>query len=187
MGKINKKRLLITVLVCLLPILLGAIVYPYLPKQMPIHYNINNEPDQYAAKEYALFGIPVFMALLQIMCVSIAGISQKKTNKRPKIMNIFEWMIPAMSVGIYIVMIEAQLGSTVYVGQSIGLLLGVLFILLGNYLPKMNYQDSYAMVHPIPKDEKTFRRYTRIMGYGFVIGGIIAIIISIITFFMAIA
>lgn len=187
MEKMNKKRLIITVIVCLLPMLVGAMVYSKIPDQMPIHYNINNQPDQYADKEYALFGIPLFMAGLQIMCACIVGITTKKREKRPKIMNIFEWMVPAMTVGIYLVMIEAQLGSTVYVGQSIGILLGVLFILLGNYLPKMSYLDSYKMIHPIPKDEKTFRRYTRIMGYGFVIFGIIAIIISIVTFIMAIS
>ena len=45
------KTALITCGVCLLPILFGLIIYDCLPAQMPIHWNIAGEIDNYASKE----------------------------------------------------------------------------------------------------------------------------------------
>ena len=42
MKNINWKIVIITSLVCLLPIVLGIIFYQQLPEQMPVHFNINN-------------------------------------------------------------------------------------------------------------------------------------------------
>ena len=49
------KTALITCGVCLLPILFGLIIYDCLPAQMPIHWNIAGEIDNYASKEIFVF------------------------------------------------------------------------------------------------------------------------------------
>ena len=56
MEKNNKKILVITVIICLLPIVLGLALYNKLPEKMPIHFTINDVPDNYAHKNFALFG-----------------------------------------------------------------------------------------------------------------------------------
>ena len=68
MKNINWKIVIITSLVCLLPIVLGIIFYQQLPEQMPVHFNINNEIDSYASKNFALFGIPIILTGLQVFC-----------------------------------------------------------------------------------------------------------------------
>lgn len=68
-------------------------------------------------------------------------------------------------------------GSKVYVGKSVCLILGILFAIIGNYLPKMSYEVGKNIVHPMPKDEKSFRKITKIMGYSFIIIGIILFIL----------
>ena len=73
-------------------------------------------------------------------------------------------------------MIQVPLGSTVYVGKSICLILGIAFIIIGNYLPKMNYDTAKGVFHPTPSNEKIYRKMSRIMGYGFIGLGIILLI-----------
>ena len=54
MKKNNVIILVITVLVCLAPMILGAALYNELPEQMPIHFTIGDTPDNYAHKNIAL-------------------------------------------------------------------------------------------------------------------------------------
>ncbi len=180
MEKKSKNTVILSIIICLLPIILGIIVYNKLPEQMPIHFTINDVPDNYEPKNFALFGIPVIMAIIQAICIiSITKIKNLKNSEKPKIIKIMEWFIPIMTVVIYIIMIEVSLGSTVYVGKSVCLILGILFMIIGNYFPKMSYDVAKIVFHPIPKSEKTFRRMTKIMGYGFILIGIVLLIMII--------
>ena len=77
-------------------------------------------------------------------------------------------------------MLSAALEKNMYIGKSVCLILGVLFIIIGNYLPKISYEDGKKVFHPIPKNEKTFRKMSKIMGYGFVGIGIILLILIIV-------
>jgi len=180
MEKKNRMTLIITVIVCLLPMILGAVLYNKLPEQMPIHFNIKNEPDNYASKSFALFGLPIIMAIVQAVCIVVTSKASKlKYNEKPRIIKIMEWFVPILTVFIYIIMIEVPLGSTVYDGKSVCLVLGILFMIIGNYMPKMSYEVGKTMVHPVPKDEKSFRKLIKIMGYSFITLGVIFLILII--------
>ncbi len=50
MEKKNKRTLILSVIICLLPMVLGIAFYNRLPEQMPIHFTINDVPDNYAQK-----------------------------------------------------------------------------------------------------------------------------------------
>lgn len=69
MEKKNKKLLILSVIVCLLLMTLGIVLYNKLPEQMPIHFTINNVPDNYTSKNSTLFGIPIIMAIFQAVCL----------------------------------------------------------------------------------------------------------------------
>lgn len=180
MEKKSRKTLILSVIICLLPMILGAVFYNKLPEQMPIHFTISNEPDNYAPKNFALFGIPVIAAMIQAICmIGVARVSKLKNSEKPKILKIMEWFIPILTVDIYIIMIEVPLGSTVYVGKSVCFILGISFMVIGNYLPKMSYEIGKAVIHPIPKNESSFRKMSKIMGYSFIIIGIVLLIMMI--------
>ena len=61
----------ITCLVCLLPILLGVALWESLPDTMAIHFDMYNNPDNFAPKGFVVFGLPCLMALLQVICCVI--------------------------------------------------------------------------------------------------------------------
>ena len=176
MKKNNLKILVITVLICLAPMILGAALYNELPEQMPIHFNVSDVPDNYAHKNFALFGIPLIMAALQLICCFFT-MREVKEEKTPKIFKIMYVFIPIIEIVIYLLMVGFSLGINVYIGKCICLMLGILFILIGNYMPKMSYESGRKYFHPTPKDEKSFRKMNKIMGYGFVIIGIVFLVL----------
>ncbi len=147
---------------------------------MPIHFSINNVADNYASKNFALFGIPSIMAIVQAICIIFTEKVNKLENiKKPRIVKIMEWFIPIVTFLLYIIMVEVSLGSTVYVGKSVCLILGILFIIIGNYIPKMSYDVSKTIFHPTPKSEKSYRKVSKIMGYSFIIIGIVLLVMII--------
>lgn len=173
MKKVDWRILSITCMVCLLPILFGIIFYNKLPQMMPVHFNINNEVDRYTQKNFALFGIPILMTVFQIFCCIISDWREQHNEKKPKFIIVVKWIIPILSVVISILTIEVSLGSDVDVRKSIMFVLGILYIILGNYLPKMSYEKMKGKMHPMPKNEKIYREMTRKMGYTFVIFGFV--------------
>ena len=180
MEKKNRRTLILSVLVCLLPMILGIAFYNKLPEQMPIHFTINDVPDNYAPKNFALFGIPAIMAIVQAICIIFtAKVNKLKNNEKPRIVKIMEWFIPIVTVLVYIIMIAVPLESTTYVGKSVCFILGILFMIIGNYLPKMSYEVGRTMFHPTPKSERSFRKMSKVMGYSFIVIGILLLILII--------
>lgn len=171
MKRIDWKMLSLTIAVCLLPVLFGIFFYEKMPEMMPIHFNINNEVDRYAPKNFALFGIPILMTMLQIFCYILSDWKGNQNDTKPKFITVVKWIIPILSVVISVIMIEIPLGSDVDVRKSIILVLGIMYIVIGNYFPKMSYEQMKGKIHPMPKDEKMYRKMTRILGYTFVIFG----------------
>lgn len=176
----NKKTLILTVIICLLPMILGIVLYNKLPEQMPVHFTANDVPDNFAPKNLALFGIPIIMAIVQTICLIVTMKKMKfENNEKPKIAKIFEWVIPITTVLVYIIMINVALESRAYVKKSILLILGILFISIGNYMPKMSYEVGKTIIHPVPKSEKTFRKMTKIFGYSFMAIGMILLLLIV--------
>lgn len=66
MKFIKWKTLIITCIVCLLPVFFGLALWSDLPDSIAIHFNFYNKPDNFAKKEFAVFGLPIMMVALQI-------------------------------------------------------------------------------------------------------------------------
>ncbi len=60
--KIDRKTVILTTLVCLLPIVAGVILYPQLPEQVATHWGFGNEPNGWSSKAFAVFGLPMIAA-----------------------------------------------------------------------------------------------------------------------------
>ena len=175
MKKINWRFIIFTCLICLMPICLGLFFYEELPETMAVHFNIENEADNFASKNFTLFGIPLIMVLLQMFCCVISDINENKKGNPPKLIKIAKWIIPFLTVIIYVLTILVGLGKTVDIGKIISIVLGLMFVIIGNYMPKMSYDDAKGNINPLPATEKSFKQMMRLLGYTFVIGGIFTV------------
>ena len=176
MRKIDGKILSLTLAVCLLPIVFGIIFYSRMPEIVPIHFNINNEVDRYASKNFALFGIPILMILIQIFCCTINDWRGSQESSKPKLVFIVKWIIPILSIVVSLITISVALGNEVDVRKWIVLVIGILWVMIGDYFPKMSYEQMKGMLHPMPKTENGYKKMTRMMGYTFVIFGFILLL-----------
>jgi len=177
MKKNNLIISIITVIVCLLPIIAGAILYDKLPDRMVVQVGFDNEPNRFASKNFVLFINPLIMAGVQLMLLFFTNRASKAVTKEPTFMKLTYWIIPVMATLIYYLMIMYNLYETINVGKITSMSIGILFCLLGNYIPKMSFENNVNLNFPA-KDEKGFRKQIKILGYGLVVAGIIFITIS---------
>lgn len=172
MKKINKKMLIITSIACLLPIILGMVLYQQLPEKIAIHFNVNNIPDNYFAKPTFVFGMPIMMLALQIFCCAVTDLTNQHPEANKKTITIYKWIIPILEMALYLVTILYAMGNQLDIRKVVMVLIGILFIIIGNYLPKLKGNTKFARI----KDENLKEKLTRISGYTLILNGFLCMI-----------
>ncbi len=167
MRFIKWKFLCVTTIVCLLPIIFGLAVWNDLPDTIAIHFDINNNPDNYVSKGFAVFVIPLLMVILQWVCCLINDINAYKFGTRQKLECATKWIIPAMSFVLYVITLGYALGWNIDIRISVCFVLGTVLIVVGNYLPKMDRLKHVEL------DSETSRIINRFIGYETVIIGVL--------------
>ncbi len=177
MIKKNLKVLIITSLVILLPILAGVILWDQLPARIPSHWNAVGEVDGWSSKTFAVFGMPLILLAFQWLCACATSADPKKKNHSDKILHLVFWIIPVLNIVLSVFTYAAALGKGVPVDVLMPILFGVLFIAIGNYLPKC--QQNYTIGIKIPwtlNSEENWNRTHRLTGWVWVIGGLVVMV-----------
>ena len=173
MIKKNWKVLLITSVVILLPVLAGVILWNQLPQQMPTHWNAAGEVDGWSNKPFAVFGLPLILLAAQWLCTLGTCADPKKNNHPPKILHLVLWIIPVLSVVLHAVTYAVALGKEVRMEMVMPVLIGLLFAIIGNYLPKC--KQNYTIGIKIPwtlNSEENWNRTHRFAGRLWVVCGL---------------
>ncbi len=170
MKFVKWKSLIITCIVCLLPILLGLVLWNELPDVMAIHFDMYNNPDNFASKAFTVFCLPALMALLQIICCTINDINSYRFGERKKFTTATKWIIPVMSILIQTMTLGYGLGWEIDIRKVAMLIVGVVFLVIGNYLPKFDRIKNYDI------DTEKARKINRFMGKLAVVMGLLAIV-----------
>lgn len=161
------KIFIITSIVCLLPILIGISLWTKLPDTMAIHFNIYGDPDNFASKEFVVFGLPVLMVVLQAFSCFINDINSYKNGDRKKFTTATKWIIPALTVVLQVLTLGYGLGWNFNVQKAVSVIVGAMFLVIGNYLPK------FDRVKNVSVDTEKAKKINRFIGYETVIMGIL--------------
>ena len=173
MIKKNLKVLIITSIIILLPMVAGLVLWNQLPEQIPFHWNAAGEVDDWASKGVAVFVPSAAMLALQWLCVLVTSTDPKKQNHPEKVVHLVFWLIPLITVFISALMYATALGGDVRVEMLMPILLGVVFIAIGNYMPKC--KQNYTIGIKIPwtlASEENWNKTHRLAGWVWVGGGI---------------
>src|SRR5699024_10289182 len=172
-----KITIIITTLITLLPILFGLIVWNRLPEQIATHWGSDVQADGYTVKTFAVFGMPCILAVLQLFVSFITLNDPKRRNIHKKPLTLALWIIPVMSLIVNSITYAIALGMDIDVGIVVSILIGILFIVLGNYMPKL--QQNYTIGIRVPwtlNSTENWNRTHRLGGKTFILGGFLLII-----------
>lgn len=178
MKRINVKSLVITSMVCLLSIILGLVFYSELPDNIAIHWGINNNPNGYFSKPAFIFGMPMIMVALQIFCCIVSDLSDKNPEANRKAVTVYKWIIPILAMILYIVTIMYALGNNLDIRKIVMVLIGIIFIISGNYMPKVrgDYYINMKAFGVKNKDERLVNKAIKLTAYMLIIGGALCLL-----------
>ena len=145
MFKKYKKQLIISSIVILLPILVGLILWDQLPESFATHWGIDGQADGFSSKGFAIFFLPLFLVAMQCFCVWITDLTNKGNQQSPKVMNLIFCIMPVLSLIANGLVYAIALGKVWDMNAIMPILLGALFVLIGNYLPKCTQNTTMGI------------------------------------------
>lgn len=174
MIKKYKWTLILTGIVTLSPVLFGILFWSQLPGEMPTHFSgAGNIVDGWSSKPVAVFGLPVFLLAMEWFCLLVTAADPKKKNISDKMIRIILWIIPVISVETAVCIYGTALDRKIDVGMQTNVLIGILFIVLGNYLHKVKQNHSIGLRIPWTlNDADNWNRTHRFGAWVFIIAGI---------------
>lgn len=182
MNMLKKYRgtLIAGTLVMLLPILLGVLLWDRLPEQVATHFGADGAANGYSRKAFAVFGLPGILLGLHWLCALTGQLDPKAENLEGRMMNLVLWICPAISVVLLVLVYGHALGHDVRVALILPLLLGLLFVIVGNWLPKC--RQTYTLGIKLPwtlADEDNWNRTHRFAAPVWVAGGLITMFCAV--------
>ena len=177
MLKRNKELLIVTSVLILLPMLIGLLLWSKLPEELPIHWNANGEADGWSGKAFTVFAVPAILLGLQWLGVLATVTDPKHKVQSRKTIRLVLWIVPVISMMLGFFVYGAALGVDFKMKLVAPLLVGVLYVVVGNYLPKC--KQSYTIGIKLPwtlDNEENWSRTHRMAGKLWVAGGFVTIL-----------
>lgn len=176
-NRIDKKTLILTTLVAVLPIIIALIMWNKLPDVVATHWDSHGNVNGTSSKLVGTILFPGGMAVLTFVMPFLMAIDPKYTNMSSKLRTVVQWFIPAISLVCSGITLAAALGYKLPVATICMTLIGLMIVCIGNYLPKT--KQSYTMGIRVPwtlNSEENWNKTHRLAGFLWVVGGILLII-----------
>ena len=142
--KDNLGTFIITLVVLLLPMLAGMILWNQLPNEIATHWGPDGNPDGYSSRAAAVFVMPAFLLALHLIG-SLATAKKDTGAISNKLFCLLLWICPVMSIVITTFIYATALGYKVNMPFVVLMLLGIIYIVLGNYLPKARQNHFFGV------------------------------------------
>jgi len=174
MLKKYRNRIILTSIIIILPVFIGLFTWSSLPDSVATHFNAAGEADGWSSKAFAVLGLPFMLLGIHLLCLLATFADPKRQNISEKIFGLVMWICPVVSL----------LGSAMTYGSAFGIdmnvefimpiFVGLMFVIIGNYLPKC--KQNYTAGIKIPwtlNDTENWNHTHRFAGKLWTIGGII--------------
>lgn len=184
--KNNLFSFIASIVTILIPVIVGMMIYDRLPEQVAMHFDIAGNPDSFYSKGFAVFGVYSFLLVLHLVVSFVTALDNKNGAGIPdKFFGLLIWICPAMSIMMGVVTYGTALGYSIDVPSTAILVIGFLFLILGNYMPKLRI-NRYAGVRVkwTMESKKNWESTHRFAGWMMCLLGIILIIVTLVRLFI---
>ena len=186
-----KTKKIIFYCLMVLPLVVVLFSLQFLPNQIPVHYDINNQVNRWGSK-YEILILPSFTIIFGFIMLRMAKFSGKQEGSGKNNENI------CIIAGILtLILFDVMTGYFLYAGfnkvenlSSIALdvnrlfigILGISMVILGNIMPKLRWNSVMGLrTRWSMKNETTWKKSQRFGGISFIIGGIVILVICFLT------
>ncbi|MFA6306542.1 MAG: SdpI family protein [Patescibacteria group bacterium] len=168
----------IPLLLIILALASSVYFYNNLPERVAIHWNFAGEVDGYGSGQTQAVVFPSMIIGMYVLFLLIPYLDPKKERYEQfsKIYHIFKSLIIALIVVIYFVVGLNGLGYNLPVGVITPGLIGLLFIVIGNYMAKIKRNWFMGIRTPwTMSSEEVWNKTHRFGGKMFILAGLLMI------------
>lgn len=177
MIKKYKWSLLFGSLLSLSPMMIGLFLWNKLPAQIPTHFSTGNVPDGWSNKPTTVFGLTGFLFAMMWFCFLIISADPRRKNISSKLIRSLIWFMAVLSPVVICSSYAIALGINVNISMIVYLIIGVMLMVIGNYLTKVKQNYSAGIRIPWTLfSEENWNRTHRVSSRIFVLAGLAMII-----------
>jgi len=150
--------------------------YSIFPEQVPIHWNLAGEIDGWGSKTTGTFMMPVIMLGMYLLFLGLPYLDprQKRYEQFSKVYHGFKAIMLLFMAIIYFLIGANILGYNAPIEIWMPILIGALFILIGNYLSKVKSNWFVGIRTPWTlSSEEVWNKTHRMGGKLFIVGGLL--------------
>jgi len=175
--KRNKGKLIASSIVILLPMLLGIFGGKLLPEEVAVHWGFDGTADGWMNSSLIFFVLPAILLAVHWLCMILTAVLDKNAEQNKKLFGLVFWIIPMISLASCGIIFTTALGYTSKITAVVFALLGVLFMVIGNYMPKTtrNVTMGIKLKWTLANDEN-WNATHRFAGKVYVVMGILSLI-----------
>jgi len=155
------------------------IIYPHLPERVPMHWNASGEVDRYGSRFAGAFAIPLLTIGIYAGMLLLPLIDPRRANYA-RFLNAYRAVRTGLVLFLtllYGVTIAITLGYEINISRVVPIALGVLFIVIGNFLTQVRHNYFMGIKTPWTlASEEVWRKTHRVGGFLFVAAGIVSIL-----------
>ena len=177
MIKKYKFTIVLTSFLIICPVFAGIFLWDRLPEQVATHFGTGNVPNGWSSRPFAVFGIPLMLLGIHLLCIFATMADPRKQNISGKLFHCVAWLVPLVSLVVMASVYGYALGMTVDIGMWVNLIVGAVFIIVGNYLPKCG--QNYTVGIKLPwtlESEENWNRTHRLAGWLWIFAGFVFLV-----------
>ena len=172
MKKWNKKWFIISSVIIFLPMVAGFLMWDRLPDRLITHWNAAGEADGSMSKFAAVTSVPAIIFAMHLFCLFMTHLDSKNVEQSPKALLIVYCVMPATSLFAGFMVLGTTASTQLEPMNWMNLFFGILFIIVGNYLPKCKQNSVLGIRLPWTlKDTENWRKTHRLAGRLWLAGG----------------
>lgn len=178
----NFKKELPLLTIVLLPFAYIFYIWNKLPQEIPIHWNLKGEVDRYGEKIEILL-IPILLPLLIYIIFSVIPKidPKKKLEKMGNKLRTLKFLLTTIMSALALFIIYSIQSKSSTSPNIIFLIVGVLYVVLGNYFKTIKANYFIGIRTPWTLESETVWKETHLLGGKlWLIGGLLVIISALV-------
>lgn len=174
--KQNRAKAMVSSALILLPAAFGLLAWRRLPASFPFYGGFSGAAGSAAGKAFAVLGLPLLLLAGHWLCLLITCRDKAQARQSPRALGILFWVMPMLSLFTNGLVYAAAFGKELGFELCMPVLLGVIFVYMGNYLPKLRQNRTLGVKLPWTlRNEENWDRTHRLAGKVWVAGGLVLV------------
>lgn len=173
------RKLLPGILATIAALGFGIWALPNLPEQVATHWGFDGRPDGWSSRTTAVFVLPMIGLGIAALLAFLPRTDPRRQNF--ELHAATYWLVANASLivisAIHVGVIGYNLGWPIPLSRVVAIGVGALFVIIGNVMTRMRPNWFMGIRTPWTlSSDAVWRKTHRVGGYGFVAGGVLAIL-----------